>query len=413
MSQLSMRSNHPAERNPAIESLASAGAEGNVARPSRNRPRAVGLCLFLLVVAVALLGGSGSAVADNYGTGAWDDPPELACHRGSTLHRGQKRIDQGRYHDAIYVFSCVIQRDPLSVQAYRGRAEAKLMLRHFADAFSDYALVTANVLPVHPDGHETILDGYERRLLRDPTDVAALTGESFARWTFYDFEPAITLLDQLLVIDPNDVFANLFRGSSRLFLGVDVAGGIADMDNAIDLAPWNRGVRYIVADAYTYAYPDLERAFDEATLALQWGLDTPRVHAILVNCYLSGGDLANAAYHLQRHFQLVTTQIVPATAPLNPTNSVTIDLAPGKTFEFPVPVTAGGTISIRTDSPSFEIYDSITVLLAPDGTPVAGNDDFNAYLAGFDWVAPETGTYKLRVTSFEGVSTGHLVVTRN
>jgi hypothetical protein len=40
---------------------------------------------------------------------------------------------------------------------------------------------------------------------------------------------------------------------------------------------------------------------------------------------------------------------------------------------------------------------------APSGGP---------YFAAFDWVAEETGTYMLHVTSFEAVSTGELVVTR-
>jgi hypothetical protein len=53
------------------------------------------------------------------------------------------------------------------------------------------------------------------------------------------------------------------------------------------------------------------------------------------------------------------------------------------------------------------------VLLAPDGTPVVGSDDFKFYYAGFDWVAQGTGTYRLQVTSFESVNTGVLVVTRD
>ena len=85
---------------------------------------------------------------------------------------------------------------------------------------------------------------------------------------------------------------------------------------------------------------------------------------------------------------------------------------PGRTFEIPVPAIAGRTISIVTSSPSREIYDSILVLLAPDGSPVAGNDDVKKYFAGIEWSAEVSGTYRLQVTSFEGVSTGELVVTR-
>ena len=67
--------------------------------------------------------------------------------------------------------------------------------------------------------------------------------------------------------------------------------------------------------------------------------------------------------------------------------------------------------SISTSSPDPDLWDSIAVLLAPDGTAVVGSDDDSAYFAAFDWVAEETGTYLLQVTSFEAVSTGPLVVT--
>jgi hypothetical protein len=44
---------------------------------------------------------------------------------------------------------------------------------------------------------------------------------------------------------------------------------------------------------------------------------------------------------------------------------------------------------------------------------VVGSDDARKYFAAFDWVAEETGTYTLEVTSFESVSTGELVVKRS
>jgi hypothetical protein len=34
------------------------------------------------------------------------------------------------------------------------------------------------------------------------------------------------------------------------------------------------------------------------------------------------------------------------------------------------------------------------VLVGPDGTPVIGSDDDNAYFAQFNYVAPAAGTYK-------------------
>jgi hypothetical protein len=289
-----------------------------------------------------------------------------------------------------------------------GRAAA-LLLGRYSDAYRDYAHVTALVTPSHPDAEDAILAGYAARLAITPDDIPALTGASFARWVFFDYAGAINLLDRLLAVRPDDVYGNLFRGSSRLLRGVMRAAGVADIDRAIALAPQSADVRFIVADAYTYGQPDPERAFAEASLALARGLDTPRIHAILASAYLAFGDEQAAAAHIKRHIDLVTNQLL-TTAPIGARASLALDLAPGRTYEIPVAAVAGETISIASSSRDFS--DTILVLLAPDDSPVIGSDDYKKYFAGLEWVAGATVTYRLRVTSFEGISSGALVVTR-
>src|SRR5262249_14801113 len=151
------------------------------------------------------------------------------------------------------------------------------------------------------------------------------------------------------------------------------------------------------ADAYTYGLPDPERAFAEATLALDWGLDTPRIHAILAAAYLAAGNQTAAAIEIEEHIDLVTTQLLPA-PPLGAGASLSLGLVPGRTYATPTPANAGATISITTGSRDF--YDTIMVLLAPDGTPVVGSDDAHFYFAAFEYVAPVSGNYRLLVTSF-------------
>ena len=330
--------------------------------------------------------------------------------KSCTSEQGQLYISEGRYDQAIREFGCVIEGSPTEVDGYRGRIEAQLLLGKYSDAVRDYTRVNAIVVPVHPDAEATILAGYADRLDIAPDDLVALTGASFARWWFFDYAGAIRQLSKLLSLKPDDVYGNLFRGSSSLLSGATRARGAADLDRAIALAPQSPDVRFIVADAYTYGQPDPARAFAEASLALEWGLDTPRVHAILASAYNSFGDLLAAATHLDRHIDLVTTQLLVG-GPLVSGGALGLDFVPGRTYEIPVEANAGQTLSIRTTS--HEISDSIMVLLAPDGTPVVGSDDFKKYLAGFDWVATSTGTYKLHVTTFESVSTGRLFVSRN
>jgi tetratricopeptide (TPR) repeat protein len=327
-----------------------------------------------------------------------------------TAEQGQLLIDAGQYKQAIRELTCVIDLDPTAFEGYRGRIEAELMLGRFSDAFRDYTRVTAFALPVHPDAEQVIIAGYQARLAVSPDAIPALVGLSFAYWYFFDYPAAIHVTDHLLEVQPNNLYGNLFRGSSRLLRGQTRTAGVADLERAIALGPSSPDVRFIVADAYTYGKePNAQRAFDEATRALDGGLDTPRVHAILGASYLAFGNVTAAAGQINIHIDQVTTQLV-GTSPLAVGNSTSIGLVPGRTAEIPIAVAAGETISIATSSKDF--YDTILVLLAPNGTPVVGADDYKGYFAGFEWVAPVAGTYRLRVTFFEGVITGTLVVAR-
>lgn len=328
-----------------------------------------------------------------------------------TAEQGQQLIDAGQYKQAIQKFTCVLSNDPTAVEGYRGRIEAQLMLGRFSDALRDYTRVTSFVLPVYPDAQQVIIAGYQARLGVEPSAIPALTGLSFAYWYFFNYPAAMHVLDDLVAVRPDDLYGNLFRGSSRVLMGTKRAAGAADLEHAIALAPSSPDVRFIVADAYTYgSLPDAQRAFDEATLALNGGLDTPRVRAILAGSYLAFGNMVAAATEIDLHIDLVTTELV-VTAPLPAGSSVNLGLVPGRTYEIPIAADAGEKVSITTSSADFD--DTILVLLAPDGTPVVGSDDHKGYFAGLEeWVAPAAGTYKLHVTSFESVSTGALGVAR-
>src|SRR5262249_53941599 len=133
-----------------------------------------------------------------------------------TAAEGQALIEQGQYGQAVQKFTCVVAMAPTEVNGYRGRIEAEVLLGHYSDAVRDYQRVTAYVLPVNPDAKKVILDGYMTRLGVDPNNVMVLTGVSFARWWFFDYSTALHYLDRLLTLEPDSLFGNLFRGSTRL-----------------------------------------------------------------------------------------------------------------------------------------------------------------------------------------------------
>jgi tetratricopeptide (TPR) repeat protein len=350
-----------------------------------------------------------AAVAAVVMTGLVAEPLAATGSSGAcSVEQGQSFIDDGRYRKAVAEFTCVIGAQPTGVDGYRGRIEAQLLLGLYSDALRDYTRVTAYVLPVQPGAASVILAGYATRLSADPVNVPALTGASFARWYFFQYAQATQLLNTLVSVSPDNVYGNLFRGSSRVLSGSAVHG-VPDLDRAIELAPESPDVRFIVADAYTYGLPDPNRALNEATLALGGGLDTPRVHAILGSAWHALGDQALSAWHIARHIDLVTAELVAAPV-LDPGVSLALPLVPGRVYEIPVPAVAGEILSIATGSHDYT--DTILVLRGPDGTPVVASDDAKQYYAALGWTAPATGTYMLRATFFESVNTGVLTVAR-
>ena len=196
--------------------------------------------------AIALLAGGSAALA------ASDAVRAPSC----TAQQGQAFIDQGRYDHAVREFTCVIDAAPTEPEGYRGRMEAQVLLGRFSDAVGDCTRVYAYVVPVHADYQKTMLAGYASRLAVSPNSVTALTGASFLHWCFFDYPAAIHVLNRLLDLRPDDVYGNLFRGSSRVLKNAMRARGVEDLERAIALAPDSPDVHFIVADAYTYGLPD-------------------------------------------------------------------------------------------------------------------------------------------------------------
>lgn len=322
---------------------------------------------------------------------------------------GQSAFEAGDYAAAIAAFTCAIDADPQLVAAYRGRIDASLMSGAFSDALRDYTRLLSVVVPEQPDALEQINADYAAALEADPENIVLLTGYSFDLWRVYDHETAITLIETLNALVPDDVYGILFRGSLHLYAG-DVDEGEADFARALELAPDNPHVHFIIADAYTYALGDLERAADAANTAIELGLDTPRLTAILATSYLVAGDDQTAATYFLRHIGDASSEEIE-TDPLDVGGALTLDVLPGRAFRIPVEVSEGETLTIVITSVD-DAVDSLLVVLDSDGNPVTANDDSVGFNAGLDWTVPAAGSYTLYLTSFESAGTGEITVTR-
>ena len=302
-------------------------------------------------------------------------------------------------------FTCVVDPHPTEVEGYRGRIEAELLPGRFSDAVRDYARVNAFVVPVHPDA-ERRSSPATTTARAAPDASAALTGKSFAYWWFFHYPAAIQLLDELLELAPGRRLRQPLPRLEPAAAAADRAG--AWRPRARDRArPESPDVRYIVADAYTYGLPDAERAFDEATFALDGGLDTPRVHAIL------GSSLPRLRRRGGRGAQ------ISATSTSSPRSSCRRPRSPPALAD--AGLVPGGPTRSRSPRPPARRSRSRRAATT-SGTrsrPArarrhAGRRQRRRQRlpVAFDYTATTTGTCRDRVGFFESVITGVLTVTR-
>lgn len=327
------------------------------------------------------------------------------------LDQGQQLIDKGKFEQAIPLFTQYIDQHPTEVDGYRGRIEAQLFLRRYSDCVRDYARITAKVMPVHPDAPEQIYSHYAARLQAKPNDVKAQLGLAFAHWWYFEYDVAIPMFDHVLVQDSNNRVAVAMRASSRLLSQLDPNGGLSDLRRALAMDATNPHLRFLAADAYTYGERDYAKAFYQASRAMLGGLDTPRLHAILAVCYANFGFDELAAEETLEHISMVTSENVRGGS-LHAHQTKSWDMTPGQTIVMSIHLDAGEVLDIATDGPTGTVWDTILVLLDPNGNPVASADDVIDYYAALDYTAPHAGDNKLLVTSFESVQSGTMTVSR-
>ena len=303
---------------------------------------------------------------------------------------------------------CLDPAGALDVSAYKGRIEAALMAGRFANALGEMTEIQRVVLPTIPDAFDQILTAYQAQLAANPDDLIALIGNGFAQWWVSDYAGAEATFTALLDQMQDSVYATLFRGSSRLFNG-DSEAGEADVARALELAPDNADVHFIAADAYLYALGDLDRAFEQASLARDLGLVTPRVNAILATGYMAQGDEAQATQFFAEHLAAATSEYVEL-EPLAAGQSVTLDFVPGRAFRIPVTAEAGEMLSLITSSD--DGVDTMAVLLTSTGELVTSNDDNVDLNAGIVRAVDAADTYLLVIGTFEGAGTGVVQLVR-
>jgi tetratricopeptide (TPR) repeat protein len=178
--------------------------------------------------------------------------PEFAAQPGecdlSTDHllAGNSALESGDYEAALAEFTCEIQSDMTNYEARLGRIFAHLLLGQYALQNLDWAVIK------HENSRlwNEAIDRYSAALEANRDDLLLLVKRSYVTWaTLGQFDEAIADFDRILELDPDNIYALLFRGMSYQWSG-DSDSAAADFERVIALAPDNPYVYAQIGQTY-------------------------------------------------------------------------------------------------------------------------------------------------------------------
>lgn len=400
---------------------------------------------------------------------------QTACTPGSDFAAsGASAFSAGDYALALTSFGCAIAENPSNYELYADRMRAALLAGRYAQAVADANALRDFARPVF----ETELQAVSFEISANPSDVGNLMVRALLFWAdARDFD-ALADCEQILALDPNNAFAYLFRGSSNQYLGdrltpaddfadaIQLSGQSADvyaligstyaqtgdqnqammnLNQAIQRDPSNPRSHYFLGMVfldqnrypqaieyfttavsldpnYADAYYDRGRARALANDSASAVADFTQ--AITINpsyrlAYLSraivqetSGDTTASLADYIRYVEL--NQIAQIDGePLFSDLPVIADMDDGRVYHYPLVVEPGQTVTITAQSANNR-SDPLLILLAPDGTPLAANDDqvigqFTSVIDGVPITA--SGAHTVVLTHSDGGFSGRIDLT--
>ncbi|MBL8152674.1 MAG: hypothetical protein JNM70_00705 [Anaerolineae bacterium] len=306
---------------------------------------------------------------------------------------------------ALAAYQCAIQIKPDEFIAYQSGVEAALRAGDFM------AMAEINFLMLHRFGgkaFENVLTHYDQVLKANPDDAWANVYSAYYLMQAGMFRQALTNVDHAIALGLDNASVRIIRwGVNYWMQKPDDAA--ADYEKAAAFDPKNPGIVFNMAMSSFFGQ-ELTNANSYLDETAQLGATSPLVTLFMGDVDAAAGDAALAAQHYLDYMALVAPTVVPAgTLVLN--ERLTVPVHPGETYHFSVDLKVGEVWKVNT-SVGFKApwMDPVLVLLAPDGTPLIGNnDDLPGEPAGnaaLTYTPEVTGTYTLVMTTYAGIGEG-------
>ena len=367
----------------------------------------------------------------------WEEDPELIADAvddataalntdpqdiGALAVRGLLNWYNWNSAEAVEDFNSLLQEDPDNAFALVFRGAAQQNLGNIAKAEADFRRAV-DTDPENAGIHALIgalletddpteqLAYYERAIELDPDTAYYYRLRAFAYYALEDYEAALSDFDRAIELEPDNPNAYVDRAFAHQDLGDDEAA-LADFTQAIELDPdyqyayQSRGWAYITAGDYEAAIEDFE-------IALELDEDDRWSYLGRATAQLEIGEIAASAQDYATYVEL--TEAFRFDGPnLRYGRSESVPMSEGNVYYLPLQAQSGDVLTITALADTPEV-DPLVLLLAPDGTPLAGNDDIDAASGNYSaqipaFEIPRSGTYTVVVTHAGGGSTGTVTI---
>lgn len=152
----------------------------------------------------------------------------------------------GNYSAAISAYDCALTIEPDEASILFERALTGILLPELRQ---QYLIDINNALNVAPELLDDALIRINALVDASPDAIEPLIRRAYLLWRSIDDEGAMLDFEAILAIEPDNIFATLFRGSSNLYLG-NMDDAAADFERAIALDPGNAGILSFIGHTY-------------------------------------------------------------------------------------------------------------------------------------------------------------------
>ncbi len=340
-------------------------------------------------------------------------------YRGKIANRSQE------YEDAISDFNAAIDLDDRASGVYVDRGTAYVNSQQYELALDDLnfaldldpslsnAYYWRALASYHLADYETSLKDMSEYISVYDQDGIAYYWRGVIYRQLRDYESAVADLDVSIESCNSECHFDYFmRADSFLSLNNHVAAR-ADFLEAVTLEP-NYGAAWRGLGATAYRLGEYKESVEFYNTAIEISSSDAVAYYSVGVAYDALGDVENALRSWNQSIRLRTGDISTRELLLTSgdvTGAIESTLSQDHfTFE----ATAEQVISITLSEGSDNTLDSVIVLRAPDGTPIAFNDDGDdggRYSATLDIRLPIDGLYTIVVAGYDGTSIGDFTMT--